>query len=262
MKETRKVIYYSDPLGDEFSTAKITPKRIDGNYKYIRGGPFKRFTHFFWYRIVGVPLAKIYLKIKFAHRIENRAALKPYKKTGYFIYGNHTQDIADALIPTFVCAPKDVYVIVHANNVSMPFLGRVTPSMGALPLPDDKEATRNFLQAVTTRIKQGKTVCIYPEKHIWPYYTDIRPFESGPMRYPAKLLTPVFCFTNTYRHRRRGKGVKIVTYVDGPFFPDETLSTAERREQLRLAVYSAMKNRAKNSTVKVIEYKEREPSND
>lgn len=262
MKETRKVIYYSDPLGDEFSTAKITPKRIDGNYKYIRRGPFRRFTHFFWYRIVGVPLAWIYLKVKFAHRIENKRAIKPYKKTGYFIYGNHTQAIADALIPTFVCAPKDVFVIVHANNVSMPFLGRVTPSMGALPLPDDAAATRNFIRAVTTRIEQGKTVCIYPEKHIWPYYTDIRPFRSDSMRYPAKLLTPVFCFTNTYTKKRRGKGVRIVTYIDGPFFPDETLPIAERKEKLRQDAYTAMKKRAEKSTVRVIEYKEKIPLND
>ena len=35
MKE-KKVIYYTDELNDEFSSAKITPIKIDGNYKYNR----------------------------------------------------------------------------------------------------------------------------------------------------------------------------------------------------------------------------------
>ena len=58
------------------------------------------------------------------------------KKKGYFIYGNHTQDIGDAFMPNMFSAPQDSYIIVHANNVSMPFLGRITPSLGALPLPE------------------------------------------------------------------------------------------------------------------------------
>ena len=33
MKE--KIIYYEDELNDEFSTAKIEPRKIDENYKYI-----------------------------------------------------------------------------------------------------------------------------------------------------------------------------------------------------------------------------------
>ena len=31
----RKIIYYSDELEDEFSTAQITPKKIDKNYTYV-----------------------------------------------------------------------------------------------------------------------------------------------------------------------------------------------------------------------------------
>ena len=29
-----KTIYYDDELNNEFSEAQITPKKIDGNYKY------------------------------------------------------------------------------------------------------------------------------------------------------------------------------------------------------------------------------------
>lgn len=161
--DKRKVIYYSDELNDEFSLAQITPRVIDGNYKYINTSVFKKCTHFFWYRIIATPIAYIYTKLVFRHRVIGRKILKEHKKTGYFIYGNHTQDIADAFIPSMLNFPKDDYVIVHPNNVSMPVLGKVTPSLGALPLPDDMHAYKNFIKAVEKRIEQKHTVVIYPE---------------------------------------------------------------------------------------------------
>ena len=75
-------------------------------------------------------------------------------------------------------------------------------------------------------------VTIYPEAHIWPYYTDIRNFKDASFRYPVKYDKPVFCFTNTYQ-KRRGKHIRMVTYVEGPFFPDNTLSIKDRKKDLR-----------------------------
>ena len=78
MKKTQpKVIYYKDELNDEFSAAEITPKKIDGNYKYERNSPFEKFLHFFWYRIVAIPVAFCYLKLKFGNRIANKKVIKP-----------------------------------------------------------------------------------------------------------------------------------------------------------------------------------------
>ena len=50
-----KTVYYHDELNDEFSIAKITPKKIDENYVYCHDSLFKKFTHFFWYRIIATP---------------------------------------------------------------------------------------------------------------------------------------------------------------------------------------------------------------
>lgn len=250
----KQVIYYQDELNDEFSTAVITPKKIDGSYQYIYKGVWKRFTHFFWYRMVATPIAFLYLKLYFGHRIVNKEVVKPFRKTGWFLYGNHTHFLADALIPTMISTPKDMYVIVHPNNVSMPFLGRITPSLGALPLPDDAKATKNFLQAVETRIKENHGVTIYPEAHIWPYYTKIRPFQEASFRYPIQYQVPVFCFTNTYQKRKWRKTPRIVTYVDGPFYSEEMLKGKKQREELRNRVYETMVARSQNNTVEKIKY--------
>jgi 1-acyl-sn-glycerol-3-phosphate acyltransferase len=249
-KDDRRIIYYRDELNDEFSTAEIEAKKIDGSWKYIRNP----ILCFFWYRIVATPIAFFYTKFKYKHKIVGKEKLKGFKNEGYFVYGNHTQILGDPLIPSFVVFPKAAHIIVHPNNVSMPYLGRVTPYMGGLPLPDDMAATRNFSAAIEQRISEKRAVFIYPEAHIWPYYTKIRPFGDASFSYPIKHKTPVFCFTNTYQKKGKSEHPQIVTYVDGPFYPDERLPMRERRKRLRDEVYFAMRQRAKLSNAEWIKY--------
>lgn len=260
--DKRKVIYYDNENSDEFSVTRLDKVTIDEGYVYLHKSAFKRFTHFFWYRIVAMPLAKIYTKAAFGHTIKNWKILKPYRKCGYFLYGNHTQDIGDALMPNMIDLRVDKYVIVNPDNLSIPLVGRMIGSLGAIPLPGNLKATKRFNEAIEYRISQGDKIVIYPEAHIWPYYTDIRPFGDGSFIYPVKLSAPVFCFTNVYKKRRFTKRPRIITYIDGPFFPDENLSPREARREIRDRVYSTMKERAALSDVKIIEYIKKEKAND
>ncbi len=256
--DKRKLIYYKDELNDEFSLAKITPKKIDGHYPYEHQSLFKKFTHFFWYRIIATPIAFFYTKIVFHHRIVHRNIFKDFKKTGYFLYGNHTQDIGDAFIPNMINFPKTNYIIVHPNNVSMPLLGKITPSMGAIPLPDDAMAYKNFIKIIEKRIHQNKAIVIYPEAHIWPFYTKIRPFSDKSFHYPCQYNVPSFCFTNTYQKRKHSNKPKIITYIDGPFYPNLNLPLNERKLALRNQIYNCMCERSKLSNVVWIEYRKEE----
>ncbi len=248
-----KIIYYEDELNDEFAIDNIKPKTIGDDYKYIRKSIFKKITRFFWYRIVATPIAFIYLKLKFRHKIVNKKIIKKCKE-GFFLYGNHTNQIPDALIPTMIITPKQTYAIVHANNVSMPILGKITPSLGALPLPDTRGAYKNFKEAINYHIGKKRCINIYPEAHVWPYYTKIRPFVSTSFKYPVDLNAPVFCFVNTYQKRKHSKAPKIVTYVDGPFYPKPELSSKENIVYLRDLVYNQMVLRSENSNYELIKY--------
>lgn len=249
-----KTYYYTDELEDEFSDAKITPKTIDKNYSYKIDTTSKKLAHIFWYHIVAKPLAKAFLWIKYRHKIIGKEKLAKVKNQGFFMYANHTNAAADALIPTMVAKPTEVFVIVHANNVSMPVLGRVTPYLGALPLPDDREALKNFLAETERKISEKKCVMIYPEAHIWPYYTKIRPFTEKSFRYPVQYDCPVMCFTNTYQKRKHGHKPMIVTYVDGPFYPDKNLKGSARKKELRDRVYETMTMRSKNNNIELAKY--------
>jgi 1-acyl-sn-glycerol-3-phosphate acyltransferase len=252
------IIYYSDELNDEFAFDTIEPRKIGKDYIYVYHSIFKSFTRFFWYRIIALPPAKLYLKLHFHHKIVNRALFKQLRNTAFFMYGNHTHNMCDALIPTLISFPASVYVIVNPNNISMPVLGKITPSLGAIPLPDDRDSTKNFMDCIAERVKQKKCIAIYPEAHIWPFYTKIRPFQSTSFRYPVEYNVPCICFTNVYRKRKFSKVPQIVTYIDGPFYPDKTLSGREQREDLRNKAFTAMTERAKMNNVELIKYVKKE----
>lgn len=258
MLDKRKVIYYSNELEDEFSTAIIKARAIDESYDYGGRSFFWKMRRFFIYRIMAQPLAFIYLKLVFAHRIVNRKVLKGFKSSALFLYGNHTNTFSDPLVPTFVSFPKGAFVIVHPNNVSIPFWGHFMPLLGALPLPDNLAAGRNFMNAVKFHVKEKRSIVIYPEAHIWPFYTRIRPFLDSSFKYPVEYKVPVFSFTNVYTKRRFTKNPKMTTYIDGPFFADETLSINERKKKLRDEVYEAMCKRSLLNNYEYIKYIKKE----
>lgn len=197
MKLKQRTIYYQDELHDEFAGDHIKAKHIGQDYRYIRVRLLERMLHGFWYGIVAVPLARLYMKLHFSHKIINKEVLKQTGNSGFYLYGNHTHFLADALIPTLVNHPRETAVIVHPNNVSMPVLGRITPYLGALP---------------------------------------------------------VFCLTNTYQRRGKSHIPQIVTYLDGPFYPDAELPAKLQKTQLRDQVYEAMGKRAQNSNMEMIRY--------
>ena len=76
-------------------------------------------------------------------------------------------------------------------------------------------------------------------------------FKELSFRYPIKYNYPTYCFTNTYQKRRWRKTPRIVTYVDGPFYPEDG---TEGKMSLRNQVYATMKKRAESNTVEMITY--------
>lgn len=253
--KTRKVIYYKDELNDEFSKAKIVPRVIDENYKYIHHKPWD-FASFCMQNFLSMPIKILYSKIKFRIKYVGKEKLKPYKKQGFFVYVNHTQAFADTFIPSLPIFPKRNFFIVNPENVSMKFMGTIVQLLGALPIPGNKKTMRNFLDAIKIHIEKKHSITIYPEAHIWPYYTKIRHFKAVSFKYPIDLNVPVFCMTNTYQsYGKNNDKVKIVTYIDGPFFPNKDLPKNEQKQDLRNQVYNQMVERSKNSNIEFIEYK-------
>ena len=258
----QKTIHYHDELNDEFSGVVRNTIKIDGDFEYIKKSPLWNLLAFFAYRIVMVPFAFLYTKIKFHHKIVNKKVLKECSGDGYFMYGNHTLMGGDAFIPNMINFPKKTYTIVHADNISKKGTKNFILMNGAIPLPSTTSATKNFIEAIEKRVVEGNAIQVYPEAHIWPYYTKIRPFKSTSFKYPVKFNEAVYCFTNTFHKRKFSKTPKVITYIDGPFYSNTALAPKEQEQDLRDRVYSAMCERAKLNTYEKIKYIKDEVAND
>ncbi|MBR1802924.1 MAG: hypothetical protein IJ777_03010 [Clostridia bacterium] len=257
--ETKKVIYYEDELHDEFSTAKIIPRKIDANYQYIHRNPIWNITSYLLQNVFSMPIKVLYAKMKFHIQYIGKEKLKPYKKQGYFIYVNHTQIFADTFIPSIGNYPKRNFFVVNPENISMKGLGTMVEMLGAIPVPGNKTAMKHFLEAIETRITKKSSITIYPEAHIWPYYTKIRPFTDVSFQYPVKWNTPAFCMTNTYQaYGKKKDKIKMVTYIDGPFWADTGLSKKEAQKKLRDDIFHCMTERSKASNIEYIQYIKKE----
>lgn len=241
--KAERVIYYEDPLQDDFAGNQIKTCKVGKEFPFIRQGKFWRAASFLVYYGVAAPLVWVITKVHLGLRFENRKVLKQAGKQGYYLYANHTQTL-DPFIPPMAAWPKKAYTVANADAVSIKGLRWAVMMLGALPVPTQRAALPAFTKAVLQRAEQGNVVSIYPEAHIWPFYTGVRPFRATSFRYPAAQGLPSFIAVTTYRRRRglfaliRRPGMTV--HFEGPFYPNADLPVRQAAEDLRERIYRRM----------------------
>ena len=250
----KNTFYVTDFINDDFAGTTIKRKPLKKGYKFYHDNPVFLFFAFIFYRIIVTPLVFLYQKIFWREKIIGKKKLKKCRKEGYFMYGNHTLMAGDAFTPTLAAFPKKAYILVNPDATSIPFVSSLVEMLGGMPVPDSRAQIKPFCEAIKKHAQKSHVITIYPEAHIWPLYTDIRPFKDVSFRYPAEENKPIFTFTRTYTRRRFSSKPKCTVYIDGPFFPDENLTVKENQKMLRDKAYNAMKERAKLSDYSVNEY--------
>lgn len=246
--------YYSDEVNDDFANTNIKNHSLPENYKFINDNIFGRLGRFLIARVIVMPIIFFYVKVILRIKYVNKKAMKPYKNRACFIYGNHTSFVRDAFNPLYLAYPRAVNVIVNADASNIKGLRGLIRALGGVPIPAGFSAMKKFNAALETLISRKRWIAIYPEAHIWPYYTKIRPFPNVSFSYPVKLDCPVFSYTTVYKKRKHFKKPKIEIYIDGPFFPDKELTAKQSAAKLRDEVYAAMLESAKNSNCEYIKY--------
>ena len=235
-----RIIYYQNILTDDFAGTRIEQKKIDKDYVYVHKSIFYRFIAFVLYHLVAQPLVFIACKLKRRVRVKNPQVLKKLKKTGFFLYGNHTSKF-DAVTPqSCVSTKKRVYIVANPDATSIPGIRTLVNMFGCIPLPSDPASGNKYLEAITYRIKQKKAIVIYPEAHIWPFFTGIRPFGDASFRYPAELNTPVVAMVTTYRKSGSKRKPFIDITLSEPIYPQHEFSLKENMKYLHDQVYEFM----------------------
>lgn len=247
--KVNKVQYYEDLLNDDFVGIQIKNKQPLKNIKYVhKHFLFKSGSKLLTF-LIAVPILRLLLLFKNGLVIKNKKVLRKVRGKAYFLYGNHTLD-GDAYIPQAAINPfRKTYVIANPDAISIKGLRVIVQMLGAIPLPDinsDKAGTKAFLEAIDTHVKGKKCIAVYPEAHVWPYVTFIRPFKSNNFHYPVKHNVPVIAMTTTFRKRLLFKTPRVVITLSKVFYPNNTLSVASAKEELRNSVYDFMVKEANN----------------
>ena len=250
-----KIIYYSRD-DEEFSGITKKTIAIDKRFKFLHKNIFWRIAAFIVYRIIMTPFAFIYCKLKFSLKTVGREKLRKFK-SGCMMYSNHTLMAGDAFLPHITALPKTNSVIVNADNVSTPGTKNFIMMCGAIPIPTDFQAYRAFMNAVEKRLLEHACVTIYPEAHIWPYYTGIRKFSDSAFRYPVKYDVPIFVSTTTFQKKKHGTTPRVTVYIDGPFYAEGDDARAKAK-YLRDKAYETLCLRSEKSTYSPIAYIKKE----
>ncbi len=256
MKKDEKRVFYIDNEDRDVITLKKERKVIPDDYDFIpksKWWKFKSFVIFYITKFIIFFVVHINLHVS----IKNKKIIRKIKDSGFVLYGNHVYPVSDAFSPALI-SHKRIYTIISPSNLDVPFMGRLLPYLGGVPLGHTDELKKRFNDAIDERLKENKCVIIFPEAHVWPYYTKIRDFSDASFKYPVRNNVPVFTFVTTFQKRKFFKKPKVTIYIDGPFYQKEDLSFEENKKLLHDLVYDSFIKYSKYSTYEYYKYTKKE----
>lgn len=245
-----KKIYYYTSYEDDLVKSNNQDINLKNNFKWVHKNILYKFLSYLIYYIFLI-FSFLYTKFILRISIKNKNLLK--HKKNYYLYGNHTQTMGDAFSPAIVTFPHRPFIIVNKANLGIPILGRILPMLGAIVIPEKLHDFKFFKEALSF-YGNKHPIIIYPEAHVWPYYTKIRPFKATSFSLAIDNNAEVYSMTTTYQKTKYRKRPKIVIYIDGPFTVDKSLTKKEQAKFLAHNVYETMNKRSKLSNIEYIKY--------
>lgn len=234
-------IYYSDLLNDDFGEIGLERMEVPSNYKYKRTNPINNFFSNILYYVIAMPILKLVCFFS-GVKVKNRKSLKLLKKSGAFIYANHTNFLDMIQYQTIVTGyMKRVNIIGYSDTLSIPIVKHLARALGYIPIPTDFKGQAKFMDALKFYIDKNQFIVIFPEAHIWQYYTEIRPFTSASFHYPAKFMAPIIPIVTVFRRGIfKNSKPKETLVIGDPIFPNSEFNLKENKEFLREECYKQM----------------------
>ena len=242
-----QIRYYQDELHDGFANTNIVQEKINADYPYWRKNPFFLLFSFLLLYLVAIPVLNLLNFFWFRIRVLGRKRLRGIRG-GFVLYGNHTAHY-DSFIPQALLMPwRRTYIIANPDAVSIPFIKHLTKALGAWPLPNTVKGSMRFLDAISLALKKKRVIAVYPEAHIWPFYTGIRPFPPTSFQYASRNNVPAVPIVTTYR-RPKGwfkeyRRPAMDLHIGHPIYPKPGLTMKENANYMHAETLKFMKSYA------------------
>ena len=240
-----KVAYYKDELRDDFNEVGLARPAVPEGYKYKRTNPINNFFSGVLYHGIAKPFIGLFC-VFHGIRFKGKRNLKLLNGKGAYFYSNHVS-ISDVFKFQAECFffKRRVNILGYSDSLSMPVVRNLTRALGFLPLPlkGDLKNMIALADAFDFYVNKKKQfVLIYPEAHIWPYYTKVRSFKDGAFNYPAKSNAPVIPTVAVWRKPLIGKRPRQTVYILEPIFPQEGKTQQENKNYLYEHTLKAMQD--------------------
>lgn len=170
--------------------------KVNEKYKFIKKNIFFKIGAFLFYLFAFIILYPT-LSLLYCPKVKGRKNLKKVKNAVFI--SNHVFMLDCAILNTHVLKFRRPYFLVSKENLQMPVVCSVVKLFKGVPIPSSIGAYKRFLTEVDNELKNKQSVLIYPEGSMWPYYSRIRPFNSGAFRFSVNNNVPVVPICISFR---------------------------------------------------------------
>lgn len=174
-------------------------QRVDENFQYKRKG-FVKWLQTLLIRSSFFALAKPGCWFLIGSGFKGRKNLRGLKNTVFVC--NHVHNL-DNEMARWMCWGHRLYIVVAEFNNMTGLLGGIMRAGGIFPLSPNFTAMKKFTAAVNEVLhtKRG-SMLFFPEKSMWPYYEQPRPFMDGAFHAAALNNVPVVPLFIVWREPR------------------------------------------------------------
>ena len=244
----RQGIFDKD-VENDLPTLELLPNQIDYKRKKLINKIKRYFTYKTAYKMLNKMKKAGLFKFEKIIGIENMQTVK----SGAILTCNHFGDL-DSFITqlTFKSAKikhKRLYRVIREGNYTNPpkTFAPIMRNCDTLPLSQNKETMKKFLQATNELLQEGNFVLIYPEESMWWNYRKPKPLKTGAFKFATKNNVPVIpCFVTMQDSDQIGPDgfpIQIFTmHVEKAIYPDKKLNLKENIEQMKEKNYNIWKN--------------------
>lgn len=228
LKGDEQVFHMWEPLNFE----------IKDNYKYIVDNKiFNGISDLIFLTIT--PILWILNRTLFGFDVEGLNNLRKIDG-GKITISNHIHPM-DCTMNGLINFPERTYFPTLETNFKIPFIRHLIRILYAIPIPKKTAQKEKFFNQINKALLSGKTIHMYPEAALWPYYEKIRPFKKGAFRMAVDANCPIVPILYTFEEPQGifalyKKKKCIRAQILEPVYPDMNLERTKRIEDLEKKV--------------------------
>lgn len=237
----------------------ILKDKVDENYKFIKKGILFKFFSYIVYVLVFIILFPI-LWLFYMPKVRGKRNLRKVKNAVFV--SNHCFVMDCAILSVYTLPFVRPYIIAEKDSFQIPVVKGFIRSLRAVPIPNNLRAYKKFITSIDNELTKGKSLLVYPEGSLWPYFAKIRPFKSGAFRFSVKNDVPVVPIVISFRkpnwlYRFFGREKPFINVnILEPIYVDKNNSIKVEEERISNLTYKKMQEEfEKTNSYVYINYK-------